>query len=333
MTIDRADGISVLITGGAGFLGTRLARTLLQRGRVDGRPLGKIVLADLGPPAPDVARDPRVIAITGPLLDRLDTLRAEPCALVFHLAAAVSAECEADLDLGLRANLDTTRALLDALRQQNPPRLVFSSSVAVYGGDGEFPLPRVILDDTLPVPQTSYGVQKFMCEQLIADYTRRGLVDGRSVRLVTVSVRPGRPNAAATGFLSSIVREPLSGKEAICPVPPETAIALGSPQRAIEALLAAAEAPATLWGSRTALNMPGLSLRVSDMLDALEAVAGSAVRAHVRFVPDARIAKMMLGWPTAFASTRARHLGLSPDPDFASIIRQFQHDQAALASL
>src|SRR6201996_1449707 len=250
--------MKVLITGGAGFLGSRLARTLLERGQVAGEPVVELVLADLAPPAADLTSDSRVRVWTGALLHQSEELRRQNLDLVFHLAAAVSAECEADLDLGLRSNLDTTRALLDALRECGRPRLVFSSSVAVFGGDADIPLPRVIHDETLPVPQTSYGIQKFMCEQLIADYSRRGYINGRSVRLMTVTVRPGRPNAAASGFLSSIIREPLNGEQAVCPVPPEAHAAVASPQRAIEGLLAAAEATPDAWGSRTAGNLPGI---------------------------------------------------------------------------
>ncbi|HEX4173329.1 MAG TPA: NAD-dependent epimerase/dehydratase family protein, partial [Acetobacteraceae bacterium] len=247
--------------------------------------------------------------------------------LVFHLASAVSAECEADLDLGLRSNLDSTRALLDGLRGGGT-RLVFSSSVAVFGGDGDLPMPRVIHDDTLPVPQTSYGIQKFICEQLIADYSRRRLLDGRCVRLMTVTVRPGRPNAAASGFLSSIIREPLNGQEAVCPVPTNTLVAVASPQRTIEGLVVAAEATEHAWGSRTAVNLPALTLRVGEMLDALEIAAGRAARDRVHFQQDPAISRMMLGWPAAFESARARRLGLSPDPDFLSIVRQYQKEQA-----
>jgi nucleoside-diphosphate-sugar epimerase len=145
---------------------------------------------------------------------------------------------------------------------------------------------------------------------------------------MTVTVRPGRPNAAASGFLSSIIREPLNGQQAVCPVPPETVVAVASPQRAIEGLIAAAEATADAWGSRTAVNLPALTVRVSEMLDALEKVAGRATRERVLFKQDATISRMMLGWPSAFESARARRLGLSADPDFVSIIRQFQKDQA-----
>jgi D-erythronate 2-dehydrogenase len=320
--------MKVLITGGAGFLGTRLARALLHRGHLSGRPLEQLVLADLVAPKADVASDSRVRACPGALLDQCDALGQENFDLVFHLAAAVSAESEADLELGLRANLDTTRALLDALRRVGKPRFVFSSSVAVFGGDVDLPMPRVIHDDTLPVPQTSYGIQKFICEQLIADYTRRGLIDGRSARLMTVTVRPGRPNAAASGFLSSIIREPLNGQQAVCPVPLDTLVAVASPQRAIEGLLMAGEATPDAWGSRTAVNLPGLSVRVREMLDALEVAAGRAARERVLFQEDPIIARMMLGWPSAFESARARRLGLSADPDFLSIVRQFQKEQA-----
>jgi nucleoside-diphosphate-sugar epimerase len=319
--------MKVLITGGAGFLGTRLARTLLSRGHLSGHALTQLVLADLAPPAADVASDPRVSARTGALLDQCKAMGGEDFDTVFHLASAVSAECEADLDLGLRSNVDTTRALLDGLRGSNP-RFVFSSSVAVFGGDDDFPLPRIIHDDTLPVPQTSYGIQKFICEQLIADYSRRGLIDGRSTRLMTVTVRPGRPNAAASGFLSSIIREPLNSQEAVCPVPTNTLVALASPQRTIEGLLTAAEATPDAWGSRTALNLPALTVRVSEMLDALEVAAGRATRDRVHFEQNPTISRMMLGWPSTFESARARRLGLSPDPDFLSIVRQFQKEQA-----
>jgi D-erythronate 2-dehydrogenase len=319
--------MKVLITGGAGFLGTRLARTLLSRGHLSGHALTQLVLADLAPPAADVASDPRVSARTGALLDQCKAMSGEDFDTVFHLASAVSAECEADLDLGLRSNVDTTRALLDGLRGSNP-RFVFSSSVAVFGGDDDFPLPRIIHDDTLPVPQTSYGIQKFICEQLIADYSRRGLIDGRSTRLMTVTVRPGRPNAAASGFLSSIIREPLNSQEAVCPVPTNTLVALASPQRTIEGLLTAAEATPDAWGSRTALNLPALTVRVSEMLDALEVAAGRATRDRVHFEQNPTISRMMLGWPSTFESARARRLGLSPDPDFLSIVRQFQKEQA-----
>ena len=211
--------MKLLITGGAGFVGARLARTLLARGTLDGRKIEKMVLTDQFPAPADLAADPRVEVRTGPLLEQCEALVTERFDGIFHLASAVSGECEADFELGLRANLRTMRGLLEALRHcGNVPRLVFSSSVAVFGPDPSVPMPAVVGDDTLPAPQTSYGAQKQICEVLLADYTRKGFIDGRSVRLMTVTVRPGKPNGAASSFFSGIIREPLAGVEAICPV-------------------------------------------------------------------------------------------------------------------
>jgi nucleoside-diphosphate-sugar epimerase len=263
----------------------------------------------------------------GRLIEQCPAIVNEKVDVVFHLAAAVSAECEADFELGLRSNLDTTRALLDALKAAgNRPRLIFASSAAVFGNDPALPLPAIIRDDTLPTPQTSYGIQKFICEQLVADYTRKGFMDGRSARLMTVSVRPGQPNGAASGFLSTIIREPLHRRPAVCPVPPETPVALASPHNTIEGLIAVGEAEAL--GGRIAVNLPALATRVSNMLDALEAVGGKTARERVRFEPDPAIARIVEGWPSVFDSSRALRLGLKPDPDMISIIRRFVSDHA-----
>lgn len=325
--------MKVLITGGAGFLGARLARELLQRGQLCGEPIRELAVADLIPPPADLAAEPRVRAFTGNLLEQCARFTGEGFDAVFHLAAAVSAECEADFDLGLRSNLDSSRALLDALRAAgNAPRFIFSSSLAVFGSDPGLPLPAVIRADTLPTPQSSYGTQKFICEQLVADYTRKGFLDGRNVRLMTVVVRPGRPNRAASGFLSGIIREPISGQPAVCPVAPETKAALASPARTIADLIAVAEASREALGGRTALNLPALTVSVGEMLDALEAVAGPEARALVRFEPDAAIARIVGGWPAVFDNSRALRLGLEADPDFASIVRAFVADRAAGAA-
>jgi nucleoside-diphosphate-sugar epimerase len=319
---------NVLITGAAGFLGARLARELLALGSLPvagGAPgrLSRLTLVDRAPVAADLAADERVTAIRGDLAD-------PACAgwralagtdLVFHLAAAVSGECEADFDLGLRANLGVTQALLTACRGLGTsPVVVFASSLAVFGGSAEHPLPAVIDDHTLPNPQTSYGVQKFIAEQLLADYTRKGFLRGRAVRLLTVCVRPGRPNRAASGFLSSIVREPLAGQRAVCPVPAQTEVALVSPARAIDALLGAATSSGHDWGGRTAVTLPALTVRVADMVAALERAAGPAATALIDWVPDPAVAAMVRGWPARIQADRARRLGLAPDPDFDSII-------------
>ncbi|KMN37794.1 NAD-dependent epimerase [Chromobacterium sp. LK1] len=317
--------MKILITGAAGFIGDRLARELLQRGQLDTHKIERLLLADLHPPAVDLQLDPRVDTFVGDLLQMTEALSRHALDGVFHLASAVSAECERDFDLGLAANLDSTRALLDALRRAGRrPRLVFSSSVAVFGADPALPLPAVIDDRTLPAPQTSYGAQKFICEQLVADYSRKGYIDGRSARLMTVAVRPGRPNGAASGFLSAIIREPLAGQPAVCPVPPDTQVALASPANTIAGLIAAFEASHADFGGRTALNLPALSLRVGELLNALEQEAGAATRQLVRFEPDAAIQAIVSGWPARVDDARAARLGLRPDPDAQALIRQYR---------
>jgi len=327
--------MKLMITGGGGFLGARLARTLLRRGTLDGRRIERMVLTDIAPPPADLVADARVEARTGALLTQTEALRTESFDGVFHLAAAVSGECEADFDLGLRSNLDSTRALLDALRAHvnggGPvARLVFSSSVAVFGPDASVPMPALVADDTLPAPQTSYGVQKLICEHLIADYTRKGYIDGRAARLMTVTVRPGKPNGAASSFFSGIIREPLAGVESICPVSPDVSHPMTSPSHTVDGLIAVYEASREAFGGRLALNLPGLNVRVSDMLDALEEVAGPAVRARVRFERDESIARIVANWPRGATAERAARLGLRPHDNFADIVRQYIDDCAAL---
>jgi len=323
--------MKLLITGGGGFVGARLARTLLARGHLNQRPIRSLVLADQVAAPADLLADTRVEGRTGALLAQCEALHTEPFDGVFHLASAVSGECELDFDLGMRSNLDSTRALLDALRASGqtagtPARLVFSSSVAVFGPDASVPLPPRVADDTLPAPQTSYGVQKLVCEHLVADYTRKGFIDGRAARLMTVTVRPGRPNGAASSFFSGIIREPLAGLESVCPVDDQVSHPMSSPARAVEGLIAVFEAGRDAFGGRLALNLPALNVRVCDMLDALEEVAGAKVRSLVRFERDARIAGIVANWPAGASAQRAARLGLQPDNSFADIIRQYIAD-------
>ncbi|MES3004466.1 MAG: D-erythronate dehydrogenase, partial [Pseudomonadota bacterium] len=309
--------MKLLITGGGGFVGSRLARALLARDTLAGERIEQLVLTDLAPPPPDLLADARVEARTGSLLAHTDALRTEPFDGVFHLASAVSGECEADFELGLRSNLDSTRALLDALRAHvngggKAARVVFSSSVAVFGPDPAVPLPKLVADDTLPAPQTSYGTQKLICEHLVADYTRKGYIDGRAARLMTVTVRPGRPNGAASSFFSGIIREPLAGVESVCPVSPDVSHPMSSPSHTVDGLIAVYEASREQFLGRTAMNLPALNVRVSDMLDALEEVAGPAVRKLVRFERDERIAGIVANWPSGATAARAARQGLKP---------------------
>jgi nucleoside-diphosphate-sugar epimerase len=325
--------MKVLITGGAGFVGARLARTLLgaREGRLDGRRIEQIVLADQAPAPADLLADARVQGRVGKLLDHAASLRDEPFDIVFHLASAVSGECEADFDLGMTSNLDSTRALLDALRHRQqrggaPAKFVFSSSIAVFGPDPAYPFPALVGDDTLPTPQTSYGAQKHICEHLVADYTRKGFIDGRAARLVTVTVRPGRPNAAASSFFSGIIREPLAGEEAILPVDPGVAHPVASPQSMVDGLVKVAEATRAAFVGRSALTMPGLNVTVQQMLDALEKVAGPRVRALVRPQRDERIAGIVANWPRGVVARRAEALGIAAEKRFEDIIGQYIAD-------
>ena len=336
--------VNVVITGGAGFLGSRLARELLAAGSLEvagavRRPLSGVTLIDRVPVPPDLGADARVTVIRGDLGELLDPAGPlgppGPLAgaeVIFHLAAAVSGECEADFDLGMRANLRATESLLASCRALGTgPVVVFASSLAVFGASGEHPLPPVIDDHTLPNPQTSYGIQKVIGEHLLADYTRKGFLNGRAVRLMTVSVRPGRPNAAASGFFSGIIREPLAGQRAICPVDPGTEVALASPAKAVAALLRAATASDSAWGGRTAVTMPALSITVADMVAALAEVAGPQVSALIDWVPDPAVAQIVASWPARVRAERATRLGLTPDPDFGSVIRTHIAESRRLA--
>lgn len=322
--------MEILITGGAGFLGKKLAAQLLKQGalNLDGQgaePISRIVLFDIAAAAglPD---DPRLDLRTGDITnpETVRSLIGPDTRCVFHLAAVVSADAEQNFDLGMAVNLDGTRHLLEACRQAGArPRMVFSSSVAVYGGK----LPAVGQDATPITPSISYGVQKFMCELLVGEYSRKGFLDGRSLRLPTIVVRPGKPNKAASTFASSILREPLNGLPAHCPVEPSTRMYILSPRRVIAALIRAMELPAAAFGENRALTLPGISASIAEMVQALEQVAGKEASALIDWTPDPAIRKIVDTWMTDFDAVRGREMGFEADGDMLEIIRAHVEDE------
>lgn len=325
----------IVITGGAGFLGVRLARALLAQNKLSlagAAPvdIGRITLVDRAAPPADLLADARVSTLIGDLNELLAAKDAATpvvtaqTAVVFHLAAAVSGECEADFDLGMRSNFAATLNLLEVCRAlKTNPIVVFASSLAVFGDAPGVPLPPVIEDNTLPTPQSSYGIQKFIGEQLMADFTRKNFIQGRSVRLMTVSVRPGKPNGAASSFLSGMLREPLAGVRAVCPVPADTPVALSSPARTVAGLIGAAQSSAQAWGPRTALTLPALTTTPAQMAAALAQVAGPEVAALIDWTPDPAIHNIVKTWPARINAQRAAGLGLLPDTSFEEIVREY----------
>jgi D-erythronate 2-dehydrogenase len=312
--------VRVVITGGCGFLGRRVARHLLER-----RDVEELLLFDNVSSTLPLPEDPRLRLVTGDVADR-ETVRgvvAPDTNAVFHLAAVVSGEAEADTDLGYRVNLDGIRAVLDACRALGTcPRVVFASSLAVYGGS----LPPAVGDDAPLTPQTSYGTQKAIGELLVNDYSRKGFVDGRALRLPTVVVRPGRPNRAASTFASSIIREPLSGRAAVCPVSADTVMALASPRRVVDGLLRALDLPAAAFGTSRSLQLPGFSVAVGDMVAAVRHAGGAEAFARIRWEPDPLIQSIVSGWPQALATPRAAALGFAADTGIDDVVQAFIED-------
>jgi nucleoside-diphosphate-sugar epimerase len=323
--------MKILITGGGGFLGSRLARTLLARGRLGGAAISAITLLDGAFPSGLKELDKgKVKAVTGDVSDPkvLANVCTPGTGAVFHLAAVVSGAAEADFDLGMRVNLKGMELLLEQMRRINvagkrPPRLVYTSSVAAFGGD----LPEVLDDTTIANPQTSYGAQKVIGEYLVTDYTRKGYIDGRSLRLPTIVVRAGKPNAAASSFASGVIREPLNGAISECPVAPGTGVWLLSPGRVVDAFIHAWELPPETWGTRRWLNLPGITASVAEMVEAMRKVAGDAAAKRVRYKADARIQAIVKTWPVNFRTPRALAMGFKPDADVESVIRAYIADE------
>jgi nucleoside-diphosphate-sugar epimerase len=318
----------IVITGGCGFLGRRLALLLLDKGSAQ-RSIDELVLFDNAPSALPLPDDRRVSVVTGDIADRTTVQRliAPGTDAVFHLAAIVSGQAEADTDLGYRVNLDGTRAVLEACRALGSgPRLVFASSLAVYGGE----LPLAVGDDTALHPQSSYGAQKAIGELLVNDYSRKGFVDGRALRLPTVVVRPGLPNRAASTFASSIIREPLTGKDAVCPVAPETMMALASPRRVVAALAHALDLPGEALGDSRSLQVPGFSVSVGEMAAALRRAGGDGAYRRIAWQPDPGVQRIISSWPRALATPRADALGFERDAGIDEAVRFFIEDDLAM---
>ncbi|WCM49255.1 SDR family oxidoreductase [Pseudomonas sp. WJP1] len=320
--------MKILVTGAAGFLGRRLIEALLLRGSLTDRagqsqPIGQIVAFDMV--ALEGIDDPRVTVVCGDIANPevLDSLIDASTDSIFHLAAVVSSQAEADFELGMRINFTATQNMLERIRQLGTcPKWVMTSSVAVFGGQ----LPERVRDDQVWAPQSSYGTQKAMNDLLLADYSRRGFVDGRSLRMPTIVVRPGKPNLAASSFASGIIREPLNGQPSVCPVPLDTRLWLMSPAQAIANLIHGHELAGEQMTEGRVINMPGLSITVEQMIDALRQVAGEHVAARISLERNPAIERIVGSWPGSFCATYSRDLGFTADEDFRAVIKQYMTD-------
>jgi nucleoside-diphosphate-sugar epimerase len=316
----------ILITGAAGMIGRKLTERLVKNGKLAGRPITALDLSDvtpaLAPPAQGIKIRARVGDISMPGI--ADALIEKRPSIVFHLAGIVSGEAESNFDLGYRVNLNGTRALFDAIRLAGyGPRVVYTSSIAVFGA----PFPDVIDDDFQQTPLTSYGSQKLIGELILNDYTRRGLLDGIGIRLPTICVRPGKPNKAASGFFSGIIREPLAGQQAVLPVQKSVVHTHASPRSAVEFLVHAAEIDGAAVGPRRNITMPGVSVTVGEQIESLRRIAGDDVVKLIREEPDETIWKIVQNWPTRFDAKRARELGFKAEENFDEIVRAHIEDE------
>jgi nucleoside-diphosphate-sugar epimerase len=315
----------VLILGGGGFLGKRLASELLEMGGLAQGELTHLTLMDFAFPD-DMQTEPRLQCIKADFSDEAairKVLEQKPD-VIFHLAAIVSGEAEKNLDLGMKVNFHASLHLLELCRQLDiHPRIVFASSCAVFGGD----VSKVIVDETSPKPRSSYGTQKAMVELIMNDYSRRGFVDARSLRLPTIAVRPGKPNAATSSFVSSIIREPLHGKPATYPVPPETEVWILSPKRVIQNFIHAANIDEKILGPDRIINLPGLTVSVKEMINSLGQITSTEVTKLISHEPDAFLQSIVLTWPPHFETLRANKLGFVRDSSAKEIIKLFMDEE------
>lgn len=316
----------IVVLGGAGFIGNKLINKLLRRGQIslNGRPvmtIDQLVVFDKEK-AQGLPEDSRLKIVEGDICSRdiIAELLGKHTDVIFHLAAVVSGEAEKNFELGMQVNLQANLQLLEFCRtMKNAPVLVFASSCAVYGGE----LTEIIFDDTPPSPQSSYGMQKAIVDLLINDYSRRGFIDGRALRLPTIAIRPGKPNAATSSFVSSIIREPLQGMRANCPVSPEIKVWILSPEKVTDNFIHAAHIPAQALKNNRVVNLPGLTVTVKEMVNTLELVAGKETTDLIDWQPDAFIQSIVLTWPPQFVTERALTLGFQRDASVEGIIKSF----------
>jgi nucleoside-diphosphate-sugar epimerase len=316
----------ILVIGAAGMIGRKLTERLLREKKLGGKTISKLSLQDVVPPAEPREKPFEISTRTGDLSvpGEAAALVADNPDVIFHLAAIVSGEAETDFEKGYRINLDGTRFLYDAIRARAYlPRIVFTSSAAVYGAPFDGP----IRDDFHLTPLTSYGTQKAMGELLLADYTRRGFFDGIGLRLPTICVRPGKPNKAASGFFSGIIREPLAGEEAILPVPDTVRHGHASPRAAVGFLIHAATLDTSKVGARRSLAMPSVSVTVAEQIEALKRVAGAKAAARIKRRPDPLVERIVSGWPQEIEGKRARELGFRSEASFDEIIKVHIEDE------
>ena len=325
-------GLRVLVTGAAGMVGRKFCERLAREGTLGGRPIALLAMSDIASPAPLAGAPFAVEARADDLTDAETGARLVALApdVIVHLAATVSGEAESNFEKGYAINLDGARHLYEAIRKAHvasggayAPRVVATSSIAVYGA----PFPEVIGDEFFHQPLTSYGAQKAITELLLSDYSRKGFFDGIAIRLPTIVVRPGKPNAAASGFFSNIIREPLKGEDATLPVAETVLHWVASPRAAVGFLIHAATMDTSKIGPRRALTMPGVGVTVGEEIEALRRVAGDKAVAHIKRAPDAAIAKIVAGWPTQFSAERAHALGFKAEKDFDEIVRAHIEDE------